>query len=150
MTEITPIGIVRSPYKKHGDAPRQGRENEDNEMEIEIYEEYSAGIGDFSGISHIIILLWFDRADRKRLFDTPPGTNKKRGIFTIRSPNRPNPIGFDIGKIKSVEGNKIIVSGLDALDNTPVVDIKPYVPSIDCVPDATDLRDRSKKADLKN
>ena len=140
MTEINPIGIVRSPYKNQSDAPRQGREKENEEMVIEIFDEYKEGLGDFSGISHIIVLLWFDRADRKRLSDTPPGADNKRPVFTIRSPNRPNPIGFDIGKIKSVKGRLITVSGLDALDNTPVVDIKPYVPSIDCIPDALNIK----------
>ncbi|MDD4299997.1 MAG: tRNA (N6-threonylcarbamoyladenosine(37)-N6)-methyltransferase TrmO [Methanomicrobium sp.] len=140
MTEITPIGIVRSPYKNKTDAPRQGREKDDCEMVLEIFEEYAEGIDDFSGISHIIVLLWFDRADRSRLYDIPPGTDKKRPVFTIRSPNRPNPVGFDIGEIISVSGRLIHVKGLDALDNTPVIDIKPYVPSIDCIPDAVNTR----------
>jgi len=139
MTEIYPIGVVNSPYKNQGDAPRQGRYKQDEEMVIEIFEEYKDGLGDFSGISHLIVLLWFDRADRNRLSDTPPGSGK-RATFCIRTPNRPNPIGFDIGKIVKVSGRKITVSGLDALDGTPVIDIKPYVPSIDSIPDASYIR----------
>lgn len=142
MIEIYPIGVVRSPYKAHGDAPRQGREKEDEEMVIEIFKEYEEGLGDFSGISHLIVLLWFDRADRRRIFDNPPGFTGKRPVFTIRTPNRPNPIGFDIGKIVKVSKREITVSGLDALDGTPVIDIKPYVPSIDCIPEATDIREK--------
>lgn len=140
MTEIYPIGIVRSPYKNQGDAPRQGRNREDKETVIEIFKKYEDGLGDFSGISHIIVLLWFDRADRSRLSDQPPWSKDKRPVFTIRSPNRPNPVGFDIGEIVSVNGREITVLGLDALDGTPVIDIKPYVPSIDCIPNATDMR----------
>lgn len=142
MIEIYPIGVVRSPYKNREDAPRQGRNKEDEEMVIEIFKEYEEGLGDFSGISHLIVLLWFDRADRKRISDKPPGSINKRPVFTIRSPNRPNPIGFDIGKIVKVSKREITVLGLDALDGTPVVDIKPYVPSIDCIPEATDIREK--------
>ncbi|MBP2134096.1 tRNA-Thr(GGU) m(6)t(6)A37 methyltransferase TsaA [Methanomicrobium sp. W14] len=146
MTEIKPIGITRSPYKIRGEAPRQGREEDSVETVIEIYDEFEEGLGGFEGISHIIVLLWFDRADRTTLSGTPHGAGgEKRPVFTIRSPNRPNPIGFDIGRIVSVDGRRITVSGLDALDNTPVLDIKPYVPSIDCVPGAS-YPDKKKKA----
>ena len=136
--EVHPIGIVTSPYRNHGDAPRQGRLDPDVEMEIEIYEEYAAGMGDLAGISHIFVLLWFDRASRTTLTGHPPGATQSRPVFATRSPHRPNPIGLDIGKVLEVEGRIIRVSGLDALDGTPVLDIKPYVPSLDAVPDASE------------
>lgn len=136
--EVHPIGIVRSPYQNRGDAPRQGRFTPDTEMEIEIFEEYQNGIGDFAGISHIFVLLWFDRSSRHTLSTTPSYTTEIRPIFATRSPDRPNPIGLDIGKIIRVAGRTIRVAGLDALDGTPVLDIKPYVPSIDAIPDASD------------
>lgn len=137
--ETVPIGIVKSPYKIHGDAPRQGALKPDEEMEIEIFEEFREGLGTFEGITHLIVLLWFDKADRKLLSGTPPGAKAPRPVFTIRSPHRPNPIGFDIARIISIENGIIKVSGLDALDNTPVIDIKPYVPSIDCIKGANGM-----------
>jgi tRNA-Thr(GGU) m(6)t(6)A37 methyltransferase TsaA len=136
--EVHPIGIVSSPYEKHGDAPRQGRLDPDVEMEIEILEKYAAGVGDLAGISHIFVLLWFDRASRTTLTGHPPGAKESRPVFATRSPHRPNPIGLDIAKVLGVDGRIIRVSGLDALDGTPVLDIKPYVPSLDAIPDATE------------
>lgn len=136
--EIHPIGIVRSPYRNRGDAPRQGQFSPGTEMEIEIFEDYREGVGDFAGISHIFVLLWFDRASRTTLSTTPSYATEMRPIFATRSPDRPNPIGLDIGKIIRVTGRTIRVAGLDALDGTPVLDIKPYVPSIDAILDASD------------
>jgi len=136
--EVHPIGVVRSPYQNRGDAPRQGRFSPETEMDIEIFEEYQNGIGDFAGISHLFVLLWFDRASRTTLSAHPSWAQGSRPVFATRSPHRPNPIGIDIGKIISVSGRTVRVAGLDALDGTPVVDIKPYAPSIDAIPDATD------------
>jgi len=136
--EVHPIGIVRSPYQNRGDAPRQGRFTPDTEMDIEIFEDYQNGVGDFAGISHIFVLLWFDRSSRHTLSTIPSYATERRPIFATRSPDRPNPIGIDIGKIIRVTGRTIRVAGLDALDGTPVLDIKPYVPSIDAIPDASD------------
>ena len=136
--DVHPIGIVRSPYQNRGDAPRQGRFTPDTEMDIEIFEEYQDGIGDFAGISHIFVLLWFDRSSRTTLSARPSWAKGIRPVFTTRSPDRPNPIGLDIGKIISITGRTIRVAGLDALDGTPVLDIKPYAPSIDAIPDAAE------------
>lgn len=134
--EICPVGVVRSPYMDRGDAPRQGREEPDIEMDIEIFKPFRGGMGSFEGISHVIILLWFDRANRDQLQSKPPWAKTERPVFTTRSPHRPNPIGFEIGRLLSVEPGILRVSGLDALDGTPVIDIKSYIPSLDCVPDA--------------
>ena len=136
--EVHPIGIVRSPYRNRGDAPRQGRFSPETEMEIEIFEEYQDGIGDFAGISHLFILLWFDQSSRTTLSARPSWAKGTRPVFATRSPDRPNPIGLDIGKIISITGRIIRVAGLDALDGTPVLDIKPYSPSIDSIPNASE------------
>jgi tRNA-Thr(GGU) m(6)t(6)A37 methyltransferase TsaA len=138
--EVHPIGIVRSPYRKRTDAPPQGRFNQEAEMEIEISPEYVDGLGDFTGISHLIVLLWFDRARRDTLSGRPPWATEERPVFQTRSPNRPNPIGLDVGKIVEMREGTIRVSGLDALDGTPVLDIKPYIPSLDCIPGATERK----------
>lgn len=136
--EVHPIGIVTSPYRDRGDAPRQGRINPDVEMEIEIFPAYADGIGDLAGISHLFVLLWFDRASRTTLRASPPWSQRTWPVFATRSPHRPNPIGLDIGRVIAVEGRTIRVAGLDALDGTPVLDIKPYAPSIDAITDATE------------
>jgi len=130
--EINPIGYVRSPYKVHKDAPRQGRLS-DTVSEIVVDERYLSGLDDVEKKTHLIILSWFDRADRSALRATPPGTQVEHGVFATRSPNRPNPVAFSVVDLIKREGNILYVRGLDALDGTPIVDIKPYSPDIDCV-----------------
>mgnify|MGYP001258113837 CR=1 FL=1 len=130
--EIRPIGYVKSPYREREDAPRQGRLS-DTVSEIVIDEQYLSGLEDIEKKSHLIVLLWFDRADRRMLRATPPKEKSEHGVFATRSPNRPNPIAFSVVDLIGREGNTLFVRGLDALDGTPVVDIKPYYPEIDCV-----------------
>lgn len=130
--EIRPIGYVKSPYREREDAPRQGRLS-DTVSEIVIDDQYLSGLEDIEKKSHLIVLLWFDRADRTMLRATPPKEKSEHGVFATRSPNRPNPIAFSVVDLLRREGNTLFVRGLDALDGTPVVDIKPYYPEIDCV-----------------
>jgi len=130
--EIRPIGYVRSPYKEKKDAPRQGRLS-DTVSEIVIDEQYLPGLLDVEKKSHLIILSWFDRADRTMLRATPTHEKIEHGVFATRSPNRPNPVAFSVVDLLARDRNILIVRGLDALDGTPVVDIKPYSPDIDCV-----------------
>ena len=130
--EIQPLGFVRSPYKEKKDAPRQGRLS-DTVSEIIIYEQYLPGLEDIENKSHLIILSWFDRSDRTLLKATPRHKGVEHGVFATRSPNRPNPVAFSVVDLLGREGNILRVRGLDALDGTPVVDIKPYSPDIDCV-----------------
>jgi tRNA-Thr(GGU) m(6)t(6)A37 methyltransferase TsaA len=130
--EIRPIGYVKSPYREREDAPRQGRLS-DTVSEIVIDEQYLSGLEDIEKKSHLIVLLWFDRADRTMLRATPPKEKSEHGVFATRSPNRPNPIAFSVVDLLRREGNTLFVRGLDALDGTPVLDIKPYYPEIDCV-----------------
>ncbi|MGE4375263.1 MAG: tRNA (N6-threonylcarbamoyladenosine(37)-N6)-methyltransferase TrmO [Methanoculleus sp.] len=134
--ECIPIGIVRSPYTEPGDAPRQGR-LVDVVAEIHVLDAYVPGLEGVERSSHLIILYWLDRAERGQLYARPPGESRERGVFSTRSPARPNPIGFGVVDLIGREGNVLLVRGLDALDGTPVLDIKPYSPEIDCVPEAT-------------
>jgi tRNA (adenine37-N6)-methyltransferase len=134
--ECMPIGVVRSPYKARREAPRQGRLTE-TVSEIHIFDAYVPGLQDIEKSSHLIVLYWLDRAEREILFATPPGETRERGVFSTRSPARPNPIGFGVVDLIRREGAVLVVSGFDALDGTPVLDIKPYSPEIDCIPDAT-------------
>lgn len=132
MFEIRPIGSVRSPYKERKDAPRQGRLS-DTVSEIVIDEEYLPGLCDVETRSHLIVLSWFDRANRSLLRATPPHTQIEHGVFATRSPDRPNPVAFSVVDLLGRKRNVLRVRGLDALDGTPVIDIKPYSPEIDCV-----------------
>jgi tRNA-Thr(GGU) m(6)t(6)A37 methyltransferase TsaA len=134
--ECIPIGIVRSPYRVRGDAPRQGR-LADTVAEIHVLETYAAGLEGIERSSHLIVLYWLDRAERGLLFAKPPGETRERGVFSTRSPARPNPIGLGTVDLVRREGDILVVRGLDALDGTPVLDIKPYSPEIDCIPEAT-------------
>ena len=129
---LCPIGYVRSPYKVPKDAPRQGRLS-DTVSEIVIDEKYLPGLRDLATKKHVIVLSWFDRADRSTLVATPPGSSTDHGVFATRSPSRPNPIGICVVDLIRLEDPVLTVRGLDSLDGTPVLDLKPYSPGIDCV-----------------
>jgi len=128
--DLVPIGYVRSPYRERGDAPHQGR-LAPAISEIVIKPEYSPGLFKIAKKKHIFVLCWFDRADRSRLSATPPHDRVERGVFATRSPDRPNPVSLSLVDLLSVNGCILSVRGLDALDGTPVIDIKPYSEAID-------------------
>lgn len=132
--EYKPIGIIHSPFKAPKGTPIQSTSNEaSNAMgTIEIFKYYVPGLKDLLGFSHIILLYHFDRAKSCELQKKPFMDVVPRGIFSIRAPSRPNPIGFSILELVDiVEENKLIVKGIDILDKTPLLDIKPYVPEFD-------------------
>lgn len=129
--DLAPIGWVSSPYKKKGDAPRQGRLT-DPEAEIVINERYLPGLFRIEEKKHLFVLCWFDRSDRTVLRATPPHNPVEHGVFATRSPNRPNPISLSLVDVIDITGGTIRVRGLEALDGTPVLDIKPYSEEIDC------------------
>jgi tRNA (adenine37-N6)-methyltransferase len=134
MIEIVPVGVIRSPYRGSGDAPRQGAGTMVVST-VEVYPEFAAAMGGMEGINHIWVLYWMDRAERHLLTVRRPGWSEERPVFTVRSPARPNPIALSVGKIQSVEGSVITVTGLEALDGSLVIDIKPYIRGLDCIPE---------------
>lgn len=129
--ELHPVGYVRSPYKARGDAPRQGRLS-DTVSEIVIHEQYRPALWHIEGKKHLWVLSWFDRADRTRLRATPPHAREEMGVFAIRSPDRPNPVAICMVDLLEVHDGILKVRGLDALNGTPVIDIKVHSPEIDC------------------
>lgn len=129
--ELHPIGYVRSPYLVKSDAPRQGRLS-DTVSEIVIAEKYRPALWQIEGRKHLWVLCWFDRADRTVLRATPPGTSAEKGVFAIRSPDRPNPLSLCMVDLIGVKDGVLKVRGLDAFDGTPVIDIKTYSSDIDC------------------
>lgn len=130
--KLNQIGVIKSPYKNRANIPRQGRLSEET-SEIIVFEDYTDGLESIERYEYLLVLYWLDKAERDRLKATPPGDSKERGVFSIRSPARPNPIALCLVKILKIEGNSIFVKWLDALDGSPLLDIKPFVKGIDCV-----------------
>ena len=129
--EFQPIGIIHSPLKTLGRNPVQPSFS-DIEGTIEIFEDYQEGLKDVEGFEYIICLTYFHLVKTPvRLQSTTHWDNVKHGIFAIRSPWRPNPIGFSVLKLLGLEKNILRVKNLDLIDQTPVLDIKPFIPSID-------------------
>jgi len=126
--ELKIVGIVHSQYKTTADAPRQGN---NKISEIEIQEEYQQGLKDLEDFSHIHVLYWFHESKGFSLIVNTPWDTSPHGLFTTRSPHRPNPIGHTIVELVKLKGNKLSVRGLDAIEGTPVIDIKPYVKKLD-------------------
>jgi len=126
------IGVIHTPYKNREDAPFQGRFSE-NDCEIEIFEEFVPGLNGVDTCTHLIVIYWLDKANRNSLKAFPPHDGKEHGVFATRSPNRPNPIGLGIVDLLKITDNIISVKGLDAVDGTPLLDIKPYSSDVDCI-----------------
>jgi tRNA-Thr(GGU) m(6)t(6)A37 methyltransferase TsaA len=127
-----PIGIIHSPFKGQKDIPQRKRSDprgfEDVQGEVEVFENFEPGLDDIDGFSHLILIFVFHESLERNLYAHPPHDGKKRGIFATRSPHRPNPIGMTVVKLEGREKNILKISGLDMLEGTPVLDIKPYTP----------------------
>lgn len=134
----TPVGILHSPLRTAEEAPHQGR-NEGIVCTAEIFPEYAPALEGIGAYSHLILLCWFDRAERDILQLFSAHANKPHGVFARRSPARPNPIALEIGELLKLEGTRLTLRGLDVLDGTPILDIKPYSPTLDCVPEAEEV-----------
>ena len=125
-----PIGYVRSPYGSTTQVPRGLGAQHKAEGILDILPEFAAGLQDIEGFSHLFILWVFDRADDAELIGPSPQDGKPHGVFASRSPRRPNPIGLTVVELLSREGNKLHVLGVDMLEGSPILDIKPYQSSI--------------------
>jgi tRNA-Thr(GGU) m(6)t(6)A37 methyltransferase TsaA len=132
---LQPIGVIHSPYKEKQEAPYQGK-HENKVCTIELYDEYEAGLLDIDRCTHLFVLYWQDRSDRSVLQTRTPWGPETHGVFATRSPNRPNPVGLCVVDFLERDGRFVKVNGLDALDGSPILDIKPYAASIDAYPDA--------------
>lgn len=128
--ELKPIGIIHSPYKTKEDIPIQAYRSEDV-GEIEIFKEYEKGLNDIEGFSHIIIVYIFHKSHGYSLHVKPFLDPSLRGLFATRHPNRPNPIGISTVRLLKRKVNILKIKGMDVIDGTPLVDIKPYVPRFD-------------------
>lgn len=131
--QVRPVGLIHTPFRQRGEAPRQGRFSREEAL-IEIFPAFAEGLLGVEHSRYLLVLYWCDRADRERLVTVTPHGPEPRGVFACRSPSRPNPIALCVAELVRREGNRLVVRGVDALDGSPLVDIKPYVPDLDCVP----------------
>ena len=127
---MTAIGRVHSPFRTAAEIPKGCGAEHTAEGIIEIRPELEAGLTDIDGFSHLFVIWVFDRAEGYELVGTPPTDDRPHGIFATRGPRRPNPIGLTVVELLRREGPRLHVRGVDMLDGTPVLDIKPYLSSI--------------------
>ena len=125
-----PIGFVRSPHSTTEDVPRGLGAKHVAEGILEVLPEFELGLTDIEGYSHLFVIWEFDRSDKAELIGPSPQDGKPHGVFASRSPRRPNPLGLTVVELLRREGNKLHVRGLDMLDGSPILDIKPYQSSI--------------------
>lgn len=128
--ELKPIGIIRSPYKSKENIPCQAYKSE-KIGEIEVFKKYEGGLKDIERFSHIIIVYYFHLSEDYSLHVKPFLDTELRGVFATRHPRRPNRIGISTVKLLERKGNILKIKGMDVVDGTPLLDIKPYVPKFD-------------------
>jgi tRNA-Thr(GGU) m(6)t(6)A37 methyltransferase TsaA len=127
---MQPIGYVSSPYKNSKEIPKGLGVKHDAEGVLEIRADLEPGLKDVEGFSHLFVIWAFDRSEGYDLLVTPPSDARPHGVFATRSPRRPNPIGLTVVELLGREGPKLRVRGIDMLDGTPILDIKPYMSNV--------------------
>ena len=130
MLSMQPIGYVKSPYAKTQEIPKGLGAKHETEGVLEIRAEFEGGLKDIEGFSHLFVIWAFDRSEGFALEVTPPTDDRPHGVFATRSPRRPNPIGLTVVELLGREGASLRVRGIDMLDGTPILDIKPYLSSV--------------------
>jgi tRNA-Thr(GGU) m(6)t(6)A37 methyltransferase TsaA len=125
------IGVVSSPYTSTSEIPKGPGAKHDAEGVLRIAPEFAAGLQDVEGFSHLFVLWEFDKSEGFELVGRPPVDDRPHGVFATRSPRRPNPIGLTVVELLGREGGELRVRGVDMLDGTPILDIKPY---LSCIP----------------
>lgn len=138
-TGVVFIGRIRSPWTDRAECPKNMLEARERgrPATVEIDLAYAEGLSGLERFSHIVLLTWLHGARRDLIVQKPRHAEAARGTFSLRSPVRPNPIGLHVARLLGVDGATLTIEGIDVLDGTPVVDVKPYFASTDSVPDAT-------------
>lgn len=135
--EYRPIGVVHSPFEDVDGAPIQPSRAKNARGTVEVFDEYVEGLSDLDGFSHIVLLCHLHRSRGYRLKVVPFLDTQLRGLFATRAPCRPNPIGLSVVRLLEIEGSVLSIEGVDLVEGTPVLDIKPYVGEFD---DRSDTR----------
>ena len=130
MITIQPIGTIRSPFTETAQIPKGPGAQHDAEGVLEIDPALETGLTDIEGFSHLFVLWVFDRSVGYDLMARPPIDDREHGVFATRSPRRPNPIGLTVVRLLGRQGSRLFVRGVDMLDGTPIVDLKPYLSSV--------------------
>ncbi|HOP62680.1 MAG TPA: tRNA (N6-threonylcarbamoyladenosine(37)-N6)-methyltransferase TrmO [Spirochaetota bacterium] len=128
---LRPVGEIHTPFKTVENMPVQPSAGREVEAEIEIYPEFAEGLSDIEGFSHIYVIFYLNRVKNHKLRVIPFLDTVEHGIFATRSPARPNPVGLSVAELVEVKGNILRIRGVDMLDGSPVIDIKPFVPDFD-------------------
>ncbi|HHU08522.1 MAG TPA: tRNA (N6-threonylcarbamoyladenosine(37)-N6)-methyltransferase TrmO [Intrasporangiaceae bacterium] len=136
--QVRPIGVARTPFAEQAEAPIQGAFHPDTRGTIEVLAEYAEGLDDIEGFSHLILIYVLDRCESVTLKPLPFLDDDAHGIFATRNPRRPNHLGLTVVTLHRRDGATLHVGGIDVLDGTPIVDIKPYVPRFDAFPEASE------------
>jgi tRNA-Thr(GGU) m(6)t(6)A37 methyltransferase TsaA len=136
---MRPIGVLETPFRTIAECPRNGRQLDPAPLcRARVLPEYAAGLKDLEGFSHLILLYWLDQAKAPMLVFRPPFDVAERGVFATRAPHRPNPIGLAVVAFEGFEMPGVLkVRYLDCLSGTPLIDIKPYLPTTDAEPGAS-------------
>ncbi|HEY3974946.1 MAG TPA: tRNA (N6-threonylcarbamoyladenosine(37)-N6)-methyltransferase TrmO [Candidatus Sulfotelmatobacter sp.] len=130
MFSPQPIGVIKSPYQNTKQIPKGFNAQHEAEGMLEILPQFEPGLADIEGFSHLFVLWVFDRSEGFDLVGTPPIDDRPHGVFATRSPRRPNPLGLTVVELLRREANSLHVRGVDMLDGTPILDLKPYLSSI--------------------
>jgi len=125
------IGVIHSPFKEPEGTPIQPASAKGTNGIVGIFPEYAEGLKDIEGFSHIILLYHFHLSKGSALIAKPYMDNEMHGIFAMRGPSRPNPIGISVVRLVKVEGNMLHIQDVDIVDGTPLLDVKPYIPEFD-------------------
>ncbi len=129
------VGHIRTPWRNREECPKNARES-DAVCTIEMKPQWVPALNGVESCTHLVVLYWMDRAQRDLVQQVPRHYGVPRGTFALRSPARPNPIAMSVARLLAVNGSRLSVVGLDCLDNTPLLDIKPYFASTDAVSEA--------------
>jgi tRNA-Thr(GGU) m(6)t(6)A37 methyltransferase TsaA len=129
------IGRIRTPWKARRDCPKNARES-DAVCTVEIDPLWVPALKEVETCTHLVLLYWMDKSPRDLVLQVPGQYGVQRGTFALRSPARPNPIAMSVVRLQGIAGNRLSVVGLDCLDGTPLLDLKPYFASTDSVPNA--------------
>lgn len=130
------IGRIRTPWRSASECPKNSAARRDVVATVELDARYVQGLEGIELMSHLILLYWLDRSARDLIVQAPSHAPKPRGVFALRSPVRPNPIGLSVVELLSVQDTALTIRNIDCVDGTPLIDIKPYFSSTDSIPDA--------------